>query len=505
MVVALGSLLTWLWHGTAVALGAAGVLRFGTRFNAATRYLVLWASLLAVLLLAPAALLSRMGGTGLDASHVSLAPAAEPHVLRAPTTLLPIELPLVPVWFGIALVATWASSAGLRLHAMRKSLTRMRHIKRVCAPLAGNIETQLPLWQSIRRRGRRARVCVSSEVGVASMLGLGQPTIVIPRSLVAALASDELDRIVVHEYGHVQRWDDWTNLIQLTIEAVAGWHPAIWWIGRALRLEREVACDDRVIARTTSAPAYASCLAKIAGLASPQLAAPIAPGATRSARELTRRVERLLDRGRNATVRPSSATLAAGTAALAIVVATLSQLSPLVAFQALAAPTNPVTVLRSVLIGSPGAMPTLIQPALLIDRSFADGPHASDHDAPRQVHPTTTHDWADLEPERLPLAAVQFDTLRPRQPSPQDVSRPPLLHATSSHMHPVSLHRGVSPRDDVKSLAAPPEHRPGRWGWSTFADAGKAIGNKATQAGLATAGGFSNVAAGLKSVFTGGG
>ena len=436
MVVALGSLLTWLWQGTAVALGAAGVLRFGTRFNAATRYLVLWASLLAVLLLAPAALLSRMGGTGLDASHVSLAPAAEPHVLRAPTTLLPIELPLVPVWFGIALVATWASSAGLRLHAIRKSLTRMRHIKRVCAPLAGNIETQLPLWQSIRRRGRRARVCVSSEVGVASMLGLGQPTIVIPRSLVAALASDELDRIVVHEYGHVQRWDDWTNLIQLTIEAVAGWHPAIWWIGRALRLEREVACDDRVIDRTTSARAYASCLAKIAGLASPQLAAPIAPGATRSARELTRRVERLLDRGRNATVRPSSAVLAAGTAALAIVVATLSQLSPLVAFQALAAPTNPVTVLRSVLIGSPGAMPTLIQPALLIDRSFADGPHASDHDAPRQVHPTTTHDWADLEPERLPLAAVQFDTLRLRQPSPQDVSRPPLLHATSSHMQP---------------------------------------------------------------------
>ena len=247
MVVALGSLLTWLWQGTAVALGAAGVLRFGARFNAATRYLVLWASLLAVLLLAPGALLSRMGGTGLDASHVSLAPAAEPHVLRAPATLLPIELPLVPVWFGIALVATWASSAGLRLHAMRKSLTRMRHIKRVCAPLAGNIETQLPLWRSIRRRGRRARLCVSSEVGVASMLGLGQPTIVIPRSLVAALASDELDRIVVHEYGHVQRWDDWTNLIQLTIEAVAGWHPAIWWIGRALRLEREVACDDRRI------------------------------------------------------------------------------------------------------------------------------------------------------------------------------------------------------------------------------------------------------------------
>ena len=199
MVVALGSLLTWLWQGTAVALGAAGVLRFGARFNAATRYLVLWASLLAVLLLAPGALLSRMGGTGLDASHVSLAPAAEPHVLRAPATLLPIELPLVPVWFGIALVATWASSAGLRLHAMRKSLTRMRHIKRVCAPLAGNIETQLPLWRSIRRRGRRARLCVSSEVGVASMLGLGQPTIVIPRSLVAALASDELDRIVVHE------------------------------------------------------------------------------------------------------------------------------------------------------------------------------------------------------------------------------------------------------------------------------------------------------------------
>ena len=76
---------------------------------------------------------------------------------------------------------------------------------------------------------------------------------------------------------------------------------AIWWIGRSLRLEREVACDDWVILQTAAPRDYASSLTKVAGVA---LRQPALPFALRSRRELTGRVERLLDPMRNVAIQP---------------------------------------------------------------------------------------------------------------------------------------------------------------------------------------------------------
>ena len=33
------------------------------------------------------------------------------------------------------------------------------------------------------------------------------------------------------------------------MRALAGWHPAVWWLERQLRIEREVACDEIAVAR----------------------------------------------------------------------------------------------------------------------------------------------------------------------------------------------------------------------------------------------------------------
>ena len=64
-------------------------------------------------------------------------------------------------------------------------------------------------------------------MGVACVLGLGRPVIVLPSILVEGLTDVELNQIVVHEYAHVQRWDDWSNLTYVAIAAVCGWHPAV--------------------------------------------------------------------------------------------------------------------------------------------------------------------------------------------------------------------------------------------------------------------------------------
>ena len=499
-MVAVESVLTWLWQGMVVALLAATLLRLGTRLNASTRYLILWATLVAVLLLSPVTLLFGTDADGLAEAHAASATVDGPPKVEAPITRWPVELHALPAWLVVALGTAWAGFAGLQLHWMGRSLSRLRRIKRGCSPLPRDIEEQLPRWRSLRHQGRRASLVVSSEVGVACMLGLGRPMVVLPHTLVAALRVDQLDDIVVHEYAHVQRWDDWANLLQVFIEAVCGWHPSVWWTGRALRVEREVACDDWVIDRPCPARAYAACLARVADLASAGLAAPIAPSATHSARELTRRVERLLDRGRNSTVRPSAAVGVTGASGLVLLVAALAQLAPLVVVRGSPATTDGVPLESRIPMRSDRALtPMLARSVRSIGQPVAARPDAAASDAARAPRPLVTAAWV-VEPPLAPLPVLStsapgilFATHRQVEPEP--------LSSTSLPAHPITLQRGVSWRQDLRSRVLPQSPPPNRGRWGVFADAGRTIGTGATQAGVAAAAGFSNAAAGFKKVF----
>jgi hypothetical protein len=78
------------------------------------------------------------------------------------------------------------------------------------------------------------------------------------------LSLEELNQIVLHEVAHLRRWDDWTNLAQKIIRSLFFFHPAVWWIEKQVSLEREMACDDAVLATTARPRAYAECLTHLA-------------------------------------------------------------------------------------------------------------------------------------------------------------------------------------------------------------------------------------------------
>jgi hypothetical protein len=71
---------------------------------------------------------------------------------------------------------------------------------------------------------------------------------------------------VVELHRHVRRWDDWTNFAQKLIEAILPIQPAVYWIGHRMSIEREMACDDWVVATTGTAKPYAASLTKVAEL-----------------------------------------------------------------------------------------------------------------------------------------------------------------------------------------------------------------------------------------------
>ena len=93
----------------------------------------------------------------------------------------------------------------------------------------------------------------------------------------------------------MRRWDDWTNLAQQIVKALFFFHPAVWWIERKIALEREMACDDAVLAETESPREYAECLAHLAEMSFVQRGIALAQALIGRIAQTSERVAQILD------------------------------------------------------------------------------------------------------------------------------------------------------------------------------------------------------------------
>lgn len=137
---------------------------------------------------------------------------------------------------------------------------------------------------------RRVRLFESAIVTVPMVAGWLRPVILVPASAFSGLTPAELEAILVHELAHIRRHDYLFNLLQSFAETLLFYHPAVWWLSRRVREEREHCCDDWAVAICGDRLLYAGALATIEGLRGPswQLA-PAANGGS-----LIGRVRRLL-------------------------------------------------------------------------------------------------------------------------------------------------------------------------------------------------------------------
>jgi beta-lactamase regulating signal transducer with metallopeptidase domain len=318
----LSELLTWLWQGTALAVGVWGLLRL-LPAKAATRFTLWWATLLALvtLLVTPSLLSHQAISRAISPTGASIAG----FLAHWGGTVLAMS---VGAWLGLALLGF--VHLGVRV-------SHLRRVKRACRPFPLARERRLPRWLAARDKGRPARLCLSDDVCPASALGLELGSdgaiVAINPTLLSEVDDNELDQIVLHEYAHIQRWDDWLHLLQLALQALLVVHPAVSGIGRALRRCCSAACDDWVIDRTQMPATYARCLTKMRAfeLATPNdLIAAMSFGGRGD--DLARRHEWLLARRRIARARLAALPVATSVAVLLIAATVgLSQLPPLVA------------------------------------------------------------------------------------------------------------------------------------------------------------------------------
>ncbi|HYO62157.1 MAG TPA: M56 family metallopeptidase [Pyrinomonadaceae bacterium] len=334
---AVEALLNSLWQGTALTALTWAFLRAARRANAATRYGVWFATLLALVALPVTnALLSRADSKTpaaevvrqtLDAPAVSSSAEASDRPAAAPSASMPsrggfaeepaaasggqlrlsvrqkVELPsgewLLVVFFG------WLLAGGVRAARVVASHGRLRRLKRNSAPLGARHQARLRQFLAAYPRARATRLASSTDINMPMAVGLTNPVVLFPQTLVEQLTEDEFDQILLHELAHVQRRDDWTNFAQKLAEAILFFHPAVLWIGRRLNLEREVACDDHVISATNEGRRYAVCLTRLAELTVMPRRSGLAPGALLSRKHIFSRVEFLLRKRRDTNPRLS--------------------------------------------------------------------------------------------------------------------------------------------------------------------------------------------------------
>src|ERR1035437_105889 len=100
----------------------------------------------------------------------------------------------------------------------------------------------------------------SAHVQVPTVIGWLRPVVLIPASCLTGLSMEQIEAIFCHELAHVRRHDYLVSVFQSVAEALLFYHPAVWWVSKQVRRERECCCDEVAVSNGGDVLAYAKAL-----------------------------------------------------------------------------------------------------------------------------------------------------------------------------------------------------------------------------------------------------
>jgi beta-lactamase regulating signal transducer with metallopeptidase domain len=271
------SMLNGVIEGFAIGLFAWLLLRVVGRRNSSTRFAVWFSALLAI--------------------------AALPLLSAAPSKASPASITVSSAW-ALDIFFLWAALAAVALVRVAVGLLQLRKLRASCTPIDVDVldpalRKTLQEFQTVRS----VALCQSDRLQVPTAIGFVKPAVVIPSWAMQELSTPELNAILLHELAHLRRRDDWTNLAQKILKALLFFHPAVWWIENQLTLEREMACDDAVLAETANPRDYAQCLIAMAEKSFMRRSVALAQAAVNRMRHMSQRVSQILDANRPGATR----------------------------------------------------------------------------------------------------------------------------------------------------------------------------------------------------------
>jgi beta-lactamase regulating signal transducer with metallopeptidase domain/tetratricopeptide (TPR) repeat protein len=238
-------------------------------------------------------------------------------------------------WFSssrwpLALVAVWLLVSAMMMARILHSYYALFRLRRALDAASGEQQDRARYLADLFGVRRRVQLFTTTRVAMPMTIGALGPIIVLPADLARTLSPSEFDSVVAHELAHIKRWDYLTNLLQRQAQAFLFFHPAVWFIARQLMIERELACDDWAV-KMCEPRRYASCLARLVEILSDSRPLAAAAGILFGKHVISRRVEMILNRDRNATTAVSKPAVAYAIGLAAMLVAVCSLMSPVIA------------------------------------------------------------------------------------------------------------------------------------------------------------------------------
>jgi hypothetical protein len=138
-------------------------------------------------------------------------------------------------------------------------LLKHRHVRPLGEPWQRRAE-ELARRLSLRRE---VRFVESLVLQVPAAIGWLRPVVLIPSSALTGIQPDLLEAVLLHELAHIRRHDYLVNLLQTVVETLGFFHPAVWWVSRQIRLERENCCDDAAVTALGDTPRFARALVRL--------------------------------------------------------------------------------------------------------------------------------------------------------------------------------------------------------------------------------------------------
>jgi len=264
------ALLHFLWQGTALAALAAAAMALCQRASA--RY-VIGVGALVLMLLAP-----LVTFTFYSQGHSAVADTAKSSPLAAvawPTargraaatgsthsSSVSIErialsssdaLPwLVEAWLlGVAFFSLRSAGGFLLLERERRKQSSVvsARVLEICYELQDRIGLD-----------RAISYCECKWLQTPAVIGWFRPVVFLPVKALTGLSEDQLESVIAHELAHIQRLDAFVNVFQVCVETLLFYHPAVWWLNKKIRAEREHCCDEMAVALCGNAVEYARAL-----------------------------------------------------------------------------------------------------------------------------------------------------------------------------------------------------------------------------------------------------
>ncbi len=276
---------------------------------------------------APSPLLKSVDEAPIRVTQTELTP--EPIGSTSEQVLIdsPAEVhPSNPIQWRELLFPVWLAGLVLTLLPVAVAQIRIRLFARRANPGSERWTRLIATTPSIAPFADRIRIIESSATTMPMTWGVFRPTLLVPAG--ADRWPDWQCRdILLHELAHVDRRDCLTQLVAQIACAVYWFNPLAWVASHRMRVERELACDDRVINAGSRAADYASNLLDVArSLRAPSMTSHTAIAMARPS-QLSGRLLAVLDKHRNR--RTVNRRIAAGTSFAAIaVVLPLASLTP---------------------------------------------------------------------------------------------------------------------------------------------------------------------------------